>query len=139
MKRAAGVPSLKGEDGEGSVQVKMDPTMKIDTAKVFSVYGKGGIGKSTIARRATASSSSSAVHFLVFFETSFRGHTIADERLGKAARGVVWRTARSAGRGRPRRDKKRPNPMPKPPLILTFRLVCLPAVSVSCWRRAGAR
>ncbi len=34
-------------DGEGSVQVKMDPTLRIDTAKVFSVYGKGGIGKST--------------------------------------------------------------------------------------------
>ena len=35
------------QDGEGSVQVKMDPNLKIDTAKVFSVYGKGGIGKST--------------------------------------------------------------------------------------------
>ncbi|HIP76943.1 MAG TPA: ferredoxin:protochlorophyllide reductase (ATP-dependent) iron-sulfur ATP-binding protein [Kiloniellaceae bacterium] len=34
-------------DGEGSVQVKMDPNVKIDGAKVFSVYGKGGIGKST--------------------------------------------------------------------------------------------
>lgn len=34
-------------DGEGSVQVKMDPTLKIDTAQVFAVYGKGGIGKST--------------------------------------------------------------------------------------------
>ncbi len=34
-------------DGEGSVQVKMDPNLRIDTAKVFSVYGKGGIGKST--------------------------------------------------------------------------------------------
>ncbi len=34
-------------DGEGSVQVHLDPTMKIDTAKVFAVYGKGGIGKST--------------------------------------------------------------------------------------------
>jgi light-independent protochlorophyllide reductase subunit L len=34
-------------DGEGSVQVKLDPTVKIDTAKVFAVYGKGGIGKST--------------------------------------------------------------------------------------------
>ena len=37
----------RGEDGEGSVQVKMDPNMKIEGAKVFSVYGKGGIGKST--------------------------------------------------------------------------------------------
>jgi len=37
----------KGGDGEGSVQVKMDPSLKIDTAKVFAVYGKGGIGKST--------------------------------------------------------------------------------------------
>ncbi|MEM6761309.1 MAG: ferredoxin:protochlorophyllide reductase (ATP-dependent) iron-sulfur ATP-binding protein [Pseudomonadota bacterium] len=34
-------------DGDGSVQVKMDPRVKIDTAQVFAVYGKGGIGKST--------------------------------------------------------------------------------------------
>src|SRR5262244_189339 len=34
-------------DGEGSVQVHLDPNMKIGTAKVFAVYGKGGIGKST--------------------------------------------------------------------------------------------
>ncbi len=32
---------------DGSVQVHMDPSMKIEGAKVFSVYGKGGIGKST--------------------------------------------------------------------------------------------
>ena len=37
----------KRADGEGSVQVHMDPNMKIGTAKVFAVYGKGGIGKST--------------------------------------------------------------------------------------------
>lgn len=37
----------KGHDGEGSVQVHMDPSVHIETAKVFSVYGKGGIGKST--------------------------------------------------------------------------------------------
>ncbi|MEM8958981.1 MAG: ferredoxin:protochlorophyllide reductase (ATP-dependent) iron-sulfur ATP-binding protein [Pseudomonadota bacterium] len=40
-------PVLKGEDGEGSVQVHQDASMKIEGAKVFSVYGKGGIGKST--------------------------------------------------------------------------------------------
>jgi light-independent protochlorophyllide reductase subunit L len=35
-------------DGSGSVQVRLDPSLKIDTgAKVFAVYGKGGIGKST--------------------------------------------------------------------------------------------
>ncbi|MFL5337468.1 MAG: ferredoxin:protochlorophyllide reductase (ATP-dependent) iron-sulfur ATP-binding protein [Geminicoccaceae bacterium] len=34
-------------DGEGSVQVKLDPSLEIGTAKVFAVYGKGGIGKST--------------------------------------------------------------------------------------------
>jgi light-independent protochlorophyllide reductase subunit L len=34
-------------DGEGSVQVHLDEADKIDTAKVFAVYGKGGIGKST--------------------------------------------------------------------------------------------
>ena len=36
-------------DGEGSVQVQMDPALKIGTAKVFAVYGKGGIGKSTVS------------------------------------------------------------------------------------------
>jgi light-independent protochlorophyllide reductase subunit L len=41
-------PNLrKGEDGEGSVQVHQDASMKIEGAKVFAVYGKGGIGKST--------------------------------------------------------------------------------------------
>src|SRR6201986_4104725 len=34
-------------DGEGSVQWKPDPSLTIDGAKVFAVYGKGGIGKST--------------------------------------------------------------------------------------------
>ncbi len=37
----------KPPDGEGSVQVKMDEGVSIDGAKVFAVYGKGGIGKST--------------------------------------------------------------------------------------------
>ncbi len=37
----------KRPDGEGSVQVHLDPTAKIEGAKVFAVYGKGGIGKST--------------------------------------------------------------------------------------------
>ena len=34
-------------DGEGSVQVALDPSDAIESAKVFAVYGKGGIGKST--------------------------------------------------------------------------------------------
>ena len=34
-------------DGEGSLQVKLDPTVRIGNARVFAVYGKGGIGKST--------------------------------------------------------------------------------------------
>ncbi len=34
-------------DGEGSVQVMLDPSVQIETAKVFAIYGKGGIGKST--------------------------------------------------------------------------------------------
>ena len=37
----------KRPDGEGSVQVHLDPRDQISTAKVFAVYGKGGIGKST--------------------------------------------------------------------------------------------
>jgi light-independent protochlorophyllide reductase subunit L len=40
-------PVLNGEDGEGSVQVRLDPAQRIEGAKVFAVYGKGGIGKST--------------------------------------------------------------------------------------------
>jgi light-independent protochlorophyllide reductase subunit L len=34
-------------DGAGSVQVHMDDPLKIEGAKVFAIYGKGGIGKST--------------------------------------------------------------------------------------------
>ncbi|NJO38058.1 MAG: ferredoxin:protochlorophyllide reductase (ATP-dependent) iron-sulfur ATP-binding protein [Rhizobiales bacterium] len=34
-------------DGEGSVQFKMASDVAIEGAKVFAVYGKGGIGKST--------------------------------------------------------------------------------------------
>ena len=44
MRRSA---PLVPPDGEGSVQVQLDPSQKIGNAKVFAVYGKGGIGKST--------------------------------------------------------------------------------------------
>lgn len=37
----------KKGDGDGSVQVHLDPKIDIGSAKVFAVYGKGGIGKST--------------------------------------------------------------------------------------------
>ena len=41
-------------DGEGSLQVKLDPKDKIGTAKVFAIYGKGGIGKSTTSSNLSA-------------------------------------------------------------------------------------
>ncbi|MEO0420852.1 MAG: ferredoxin:protochlorophyllide reductase (ATP-dependent) iron-sulfur ATP-binding protein [Pseudomonadota bacterium] len=41
------VETRRPPDGEGSVQVQQDPNMRIGAAKVFAVYGKGGIGKST--------------------------------------------------------------------------------------------
>jgi light-independent protochlorophyllide reductase subunit L len=41
-------------DGEGSLQVKLDPNDKITNAKVFAVYGKGGIGKSTTSSNLSA-------------------------------------------------------------------------------------
>jgi light-independent protochlorophyllide reductase subunit L len=41
-------------DGEGSVQVQLDPSVKIGTAKVFAIYGKGGIGKSTTSSNLSA-------------------------------------------------------------------------------------
>ncbi len=42
-----GAPPVHRPDGEGSVQVELDPKLRIGSAKVFAVYGKGGIGKST--------------------------------------------------------------------------------------------
>jgi light-independent protochlorophyllide reductase subunit L len=46
----AGIPRRP----EGSMQVELDPMLKIDTAKVFAVYGKGGIGKSTTSSNLSA-------------------------------------------------------------------------------------
>jgi light-independent protochlorophyllide reductase subunit L len=43
-----------GGDGEGSVQVKMDPRDQIQGTQVFAVYGKGGIGKSTTSSNLSA-------------------------------------------------------------------------------------
>ena len=54
LRRAAGVPRLRGEDGEGSVQVHQDESVRIEGAKVFAVYGKGGIGKSTTSSNLSA-------------------------------------------------------------------------------------
>ncbi|HRD95419.1 MAG TPA: ferredoxin:protochlorophyllide reductase (ATP-dependent) iron-sulfur ATP-binding protein [Rubrivivax sp.] len=44
----------RGLDGEGSVQVQLDPGVKIGAAKVFAIYGKGGIGKSTTSSNLSA-------------------------------------------------------------------------------------
>ena len=41
-------------DGEGSLQVELDPALKIGNAKVFAIYGKGGIGKSTTSSNLSA-------------------------------------------------------------------------------------
>lgn len=41
-------------DGEGSLQVQLDPNLQIGNAKVFAVYGKGGIGKSTTSSNLSA-------------------------------------------------------------------------------------
>ena len=41
-------------DGDGSVQVQLDPSVKIGNAKVFAIYGKGGIGKSTTSSNLSA-------------------------------------------------------------------------------------
>ncbi len=41
-------------DGEGSVQVQHDLDMRSDKTKVFAVYGKGGIGKSTTSSNLSA-------------------------------------------------------------------------------------
>lgn len=53
IRSASGV-GLSRPDGDGSVQVHQDANMKIDGAKVFAVYGKGGIGKSTTSSNLSA-------------------------------------------------------------------------------------
>ena len=52
LRRASGKSSR--EDGEGSLQVQLDPSLKIGNAKVFAIYGKGGIGKSTTSSNLSA-------------------------------------------------------------------------------------
>ncbi len=47
MALEARAAAARGEDGEGSVQVHLDAQLASGGAKVFAVYGKGGIGKST--------------------------------------------------------------------------------------------
>ncbi|MFZ4069175.1 MAG: ferredoxin:protochlorophyllide reductase (ATP-dependent) iron-sulfur ATP-binding protein [Caulobacterales bacterium] len=51
LKRPA---TSKREDGEGSVQVRLDARIDVERAKVFAVYGKGGIGKSTTSSNLSA-------------------------------------------------------------------------------------
>lgn len=46
--------TLSPGDGEGSVQVQQDPSVRIKGAKVIAVYGKGGIGKSTTSSNLSA-------------------------------------------------------------------------------------
>jgi light-independent protochlorophyllide reductase subunit L len=41
-------------DGDGSVQVHLDGDIEINKAKVFAIYGKGGIGKSTTSSNLSA-------------------------------------------------------------------------------------
>ncbi len=52
--RRGPAPTSRGLDGEGSVQVQLDPNLKLGTAKVFAIYGKGGIGKSTTSSNLSA-------------------------------------------------------------------------------------
>jgi len=52
LRAAAG--RARRDDGEGSVQVQLDPSVKIGNAKVFAIYGKGGIGKSTTSSNLSA-------------------------------------------------------------------------------------
>ena len=47
-------PPSRGLDGDGSMQVRLDPVDRIGSAKVIAVYGKGGIGKSTTSSNISA-------------------------------------------------------------------------------------
>ena len=48
------IPNSRPLDGEGSVQVHQAADVAIEGAKVFAVYGKGGIGKSTTSSNLSA-------------------------------------------------------------------------------------
>jgi len=62
MSRGTTLPVVNGNgsgndsagDGEGSLQMHLDPDEKIDGALVIAVYGKGGIGKSTTSSNLSA-------------------------------------------------------------------------------------
>ena len=45
---------LRNRQPAGSLQVELDPNLDIGAAKVFAVYGKGGIGKSTTSSNLSA-------------------------------------------------------------------------------------
>jgi len=45
-----------GGDGEGSLQVHLDDQIDVGQAKIFAVYGKGGIGKSTTSSNLSVAS-----------------------------------------------------------------------------------
>ena len=45
---------IRNQQPPGSVQVELDPNINIGTAKVFAVYGQGGIGKSTTSSNLSA-------------------------------------------------------------------------------------
>jgi light-independent protochlorophyllide reductase subunit L len=53
MNIAIRAPVTSG-DGEGSVQVKLDSNIDLGTTQVFAIYGKGGIGKSTVSSNLSA-------------------------------------------------------------------------------------
>ena len=48
------LPMHTRDDGEGSLQVRLDERDRIDGALVLAVYGKGGIGKSTTSSNLSA-------------------------------------------------------------------------------------
>lgn len=54
LRSAMGAARRPRDDGEGSLQVHLDPNEKIEGALVLAVYGKGGIGKSTTSSNLSA-------------------------------------------------------------------------------------
>jgi light-independent protochlorophyllide reductase subunit L len=54
IRKPVKLPPPIGGDGDGSVQVRLDPALTMGTAQVFAVYGKGGIGKSTVSSNLSA-------------------------------------------------------------------------------------
>ena len=96
------------------MQVQLDPDLKIGNAKVFAIYGKGGIGKSTTSSNLSAAFSKlegyCARLALVIHCVRAADHDttlVSDEYIDAESVGRAVRMQLPGRRGRRRRSRSR--------------------------------